>query len=229
LDPALAESPPLALGAAAREALRMADVLERMLADTITALKGADRKRLAEVKALDTVLDRLNSAIKEYLTGLDPDRLAEADNRRLARLLGFATHLEQAGDLVEQNIGGVAAKRIKRGVAFSAEGEAEIAQLLQRLTANLRTAAAVLMTDDPRAARELAAEKAVFRDLEAAATMGHFQRLRERRVASMETSALHLDLVRHIKEVNAHLVAAAAYPVLEGQGELLTSRVRQDG
>lgn len=229
LDPALAESPPLALAAAAREALRMADVLERMLTDTIVALKGSDRKRLAQVKALDTVLDRLNSAIKQYLTGLDPDRLADPDHRRVAQLLGFATHIEQAGDLVEQNIGGLATKRIKRGVAFSTEGEAEIGRLLERLTANLRTAAAVLMTDDPRAARELAAEKTVFRDLEAAATSGHYQRLRERRVASMETSALHLDLVRHIKEVNAHLVAAAAYPVLEGQGELLTSRVRQDG
>jgi phosphate:Na+ symporter len=29
--------------------------------------------------------------------------------------------------------------------------------------------------------------------------------------------------------VNAHLVAAAAYPVLESKGELLPSRLRQDG
>ncbi len=229
LDPALAESPPLALAAAAREALRMADVLEVMLNDTIAAIKGGERKRLAEVKSLDTVLDRLNAAIKQYLTGLDPDRLADADHRRLTQLLTFATHLEQAGDLVEHNLAALASKRIKRGLAFSVEGETEIARLLERLTANLRTAAAVLMTEDPRAARELAAEKAIFRDLETAATSGHFQRLRERRIESVETSALHLDLVRHIKEVNAHLVAAAAYPVLEGQGELLTSRVRQEG
>ncbi|MDA8048659.1 MAG: Na/Pi cotransporter family protein [Rhodospirillales bacterium] len=229
LDSALAESPPLALAAAAREALRMADVLETMLGDTAAAITRGDRKRLATVKSLDDVLDRLNAAIKDYLIGLDPDRLAETDHRRLAQLLTFATHLEQAGDLVEHNLAPLAAKRLKRGLAFSVEGEAEIARLLERLAANLRTAAAVLMTEDPRAARELANEKAVFRDLEASATTGHFQRLRERRIESMETSALHLDLVRHLKEVNAHLVAAAAYPVLEGQGELLTSRVRQDG
>jgi len=29
--------------------------------------------------------------------------------------------------------------------------------------------------------------------------------------------------------VNTHLVAAAAYPVLESKGELLPSRLRQDG
>ncbi|MGH7119273.1 MAG: Na/Pi cotransporter family protein [Acetobacteraceae bacterium] len=226
LDAALAESPALALAAAARETLRMADVLEAMLGDTVAAIKSGDRTRLGKVKALDTVLDRLNAAIKQYLTGLDPDRLAEVDHRRLAQLLTFATHLEQAGDLVEHNLGSLAAKRIKRGLAFSVEGEAEITQLLARLTANLRTAAAVLMSEDPRAARELAAEKAIFRDLETAATTGHFQRLRERRIESVETSALHLDLVRDIKEVNGHLVAAAAYPVLKEQGELLTSRLR---
>jgi phosphate:Na+ symporter len=41
-------------------------------------------------------------------------------------------------------------------------------------------------------------------------------------------SALHLDLLREFKRLNSHLVAAAAYPVLEGQGELLSSRLRAD-
>jgi len=38
---------------------------------------------------------------------------------------------------------------------------------------------------------------------------------------------MHLDLLRDIRRVNAHLVAAA-YPVLEGRGELLASRLRRD-
>ena len=39
--------------------------------------------------------------------------------------------------------------------------------------------------------------------------------------------AFLLDIVRDLKRVNAHL-AAAAYPVLEGRGELLSSRLKQD-
>jgi phosphate:Na+ symporter len=38
---------------------------------------------------------------------------------------------------------------------------------------------------------------------------------------------LLLDIVRDLKRVNAHL-AAAAYPVLDGRGELLSSRLKQD-
>jgi phosphate:Na+ symporter len=45
---------------------------------------------------------------------------------------------------------------------------------------------------------------------------------------AVEGPVLDLDLLREIKQVNSHVVAAAAYPVLEGQGELLPSRVRAD-
>jgi phosphate:Na+ symporter len=44
---------------------------------------------------------------------------------------------------------------------------------------------------------------------------------------SVETSSLHLDLLRDLKRINAH-VASAAYPVLEKRGELLSNRLRQD-
>jgi phosphate:Na+ symporter len=40
-------------------------------------------------------------------------------------------------------------------------------------------------------------------------------------------SKLLLDIMHAFKRVNAHL-AAAAYPVLEGRGELLSSRLKQD-
>lgn len=57
--------------------------------------------------------------------------------------------------------------------------------------------------------------------------MAHFERLRAGHTQTAETSALHLDILRDLARVNAHLVAAAAYPVLEGRGELLPSRLRQ--
>ena len=87
----------------------------------------------------------------------------------------------------------------------------------------------MFVTEDVRAARLLAAEKEAFRDVEAQATAAHFERLRAGRIETAETSSLHLDVLRDLKRVNAHLVAAAAYPVLEGRGELLSSRLRQNG
>jgi phosphate:Na+ symporter len=229
LDQTALEAPAIALAAASREALRMADALEAMLAGAADALGDTDRRRIGEVRRLDDVLDRLNRAINDYLTSLDPDALSEADHRRVTEILAFTTNLESAGDVVDRNVMGQVARRLKRGLPFPESERAEARQLLERLSATVRAAAAVFMTMDARAARELAAEKEAFRELESAATTAHFERLRAKGGASAAPDgALDLDLLREMKRINSHLVAAAAYPVLEGQGELLASRLRLD-
>ncbi len=228
LNLAALEIPAVALAAAAREALRMADVVEAMLHAALEALDRGDRHRIAETKRLADVVGRLNGAIKAYLTSLDHEALDAEDDHRLSEILAFITNLKHAGDIVERGVAASLAKRAKRNLAFSAEGSTEIRRMLRRLAINARTAAAVFMTGDVRAARELLGEKEVFRELETRATEAHFARIRAGRVESVETSALHLDLLRDLKRINAHL-AAAAYPVLEQRGELLPSRLRPDG
>ena len=99
--------------------------------------------------------------------------------------------------------------------------------MIERLTSNARAAAAVFMTEVPRAAPQLLGEKEVFRELELRAADEHFGRARAGRAKSIEISKLRLDIVLGLKRVNAHL-AAAAYPILEGRGELLPSRLKQD-
>jgi phosphate:Na+ symporter len=228
LDSAARETPVIALGAATREALRLTDVLEAMLQGVRDVFDKPDRRQISGTKRLDDVLDKLNTAIKAYLTSLDPEAMSDADHRRVTEILAFTTNMEQAGDIVDKNLLGVATKSLKRGLVFSREGKAELLVMIDRLTANLRAAASVFMTEDERAARLLAAEKETFRSMEATATASHFARLQSGRIDTVETSSLHLDALRDIKRINAHLVAAAAYPVLEGKGELLSSRLRQD-
>ena len=227
LDGAARETPSIALAGAAREALRMVDVFEDMLRGTIDSLDRGDRKRVSETKRMDDVLDRLDSAIKEYLTSLDTDALDDADHRRLSEIIAFSTNIEHAGDIVEKSLMPLAAKRIKQGIAFSETSRDEIRGMIERLISNARAAAAVFMTEDARAARHLIGEKEVFRDLESRVTEAHFGGVRARRRDSVETGRLHLDIVRDLKRVNSHL-AAAAYPILEDQGELLPSRLKQD-
>ena len=228
LDKAATEAPAVAIGAAAREALRLADVLDAMLQGVHDALDKDDRSRIVETRRLDDVIDKLNAAIKTYLTSLDPEAMTDTDHHRVEQVLAFATNMEHAGDVVDRNLVSLASKRLKRGLAFSKEGQAELMAMMERLSVNLHTAASVFMTGNSRAARLLASEKEVFRDMEAAATRAHFARLREGRPETVETSTLHLDIARDLKRVNAHLVEAAAYPVLGKKGELLRTRVRPE-
>jgi Na+/phosphate symporter len=51
-----------------------------------------------------------------------------------------------------------------------------------------------------------------FADERPLATTAHFERLRGGGIETAETSSLHLDALRDLKLVNAHLVAAACIP-----------------
>ncbi len=227
LDRSALETPPVALAGAAREALRMADGLEALLNGAADSLAQTDRKRIAETRRLDDVIDRLNGAIKSYLSDLDPEALADQDHQRLSEILTFTTNIESAGDVIDRNIMGHLQRRLKRGLPLPETERDEMRRLLTRLAANLRAASAVFMTEDVRAAKLLVTEKEAFRDLEATATTAHFNALRSNS-GSGEDSQLHLDLLRDLQRVNSHLVAAAAYPLLESQGELLPSRLRME-
>ncbi len=219
LDAGALASPALALAAAGREALRMADALEAMLAGAEGALAGTDRRRVAAVRRQDDGLDRLHRAIGDFLGALGPDQLDAAQQRRLSETLVFAANLEAAGDALDRAVLGQVARRLKRGLVLAEAERESAARLLRRLAGTTRAAAAVFLTGDAAAARLLAGEKQGFRELEAAATASH--------LAGGEPIAA--DLLRGLKQVNSHLVAAAAYPVLAGEGALLESRLRAPG
>ncbi|MFT4119187.1 Na/Pi cotransporter family protein [Bradyrhizobium sp.] len=225
LDAATKETPIVALGAAARESLRLADVLDGMLRGARDALAKKDRRLISETKRQDDILDRLNTAIKAFLTSIDPDELSDADHRRLEQILSFAMNLEQAGDVIDRNLLPRAMKGLKRGLNFSADDQAELTTMMDRLISNLQTAASLLVTEDMRSALLLADEKVAFREAESIATAAHLNRLRSNSLDVAQASALHLDLLRDMKLINSHIVAAAAYPVLEQTGALLPSRI----
>ena len=126
------------------------------------------------------------------------------------------------------NITAIAAKNLKRGMEVSPDAAREIEETFDAVRTNLRSAASVFMTGDPRAAKVLTQQKAEFRRREADAIKTHFAELRDRsKSTAQQTSAL--DLMRDIKRLNDHLVAGAAYPVLEASGDLMPSRISEDG
>jgi phosphate:Na+ symporter len=120
----------------------------------------------------------------------------------------------------------LASKKIKHKYQFSKEGAAELTDFHQRVIENLKLAFGVFMSGDVKVARKLIEEKAQLRSLELAAAESHLARLREGRPESIETTSLHLDVVRDLKRIHSH-ICSAAYPVLESAGELEPSRLRR--
>jgi phosphate:Na+ symporter len=227
LDDSVLDRPALALANATREVMRLADTVELMLQETILTFREGDEIRRIGISRLDNEVDRLQEAIKLYLARLTRQPLDEESTRRCFDLILFTTNLEHVGDIIDRGLLGLAAKRQRHGVTFSEPGWQEIATLHQRVLEQMRLAVTVFVTRDLALAKELMAEKDRIRALEREATENHFQRLRDGTVASIETSALHLDILRDLKRVAAHLTAVA-HPILEAHGALRTSRLVAD-
>ncbi|MPZ33313.1 MAG: Na/Pi cotransporter family protein, partial [Rhodospirillales bacterium] len=225
LDPNVLDSPAEALGCALRETLNLGDRVSDMLRQTIDALERNDPKAVKAIEMADNAVDRLYEAIKLYLVQISRNELGEEDGRRYVEILTFTTNLEHIGDIIDKNLMELAAKKIKNRYAFSAEGMAELRAFHARVLENLRLALNVFTTRDITLARRLVAEKASLREAESRAADSHFARLREGRPESIETSSIHMDVIRDLKRINGHL-ASVAYPILEAAGELADTRLK---
>lgn len=225
LDDSVLDTPTIALAAAARETLRVSDIVLHMLEGSLEALRKPSPAGRSAASLLDDDVDALNQAIKLYLTRLDQTELDENDARRSGEIMSYAINLEHVGDIIESGLYDVAAKMAKRQLKFSADGLAEIVALYEKTISNMQLSQTVFLTGDPQLARQLVAAKVDVRRLEARSSGAHIQRVRERVPASLETSSLHLDILRDLKRITAHL-ASVAYPILETKGELDESRLR---
>lgn len=225
LDPNVLDSPAEALACAMRETLNLGDKVADMLRKTMAVFEGNDTRLMKAVEDADNAVDRLYEAIKLYLIQTSRNDLGEEESRRYVEILTFTTNLEHIGDIVDKNLMELAAKKIKNRYAFSPEGMAELKDFHARVLENLRLALNVYTTRDLALARRLVAEKTAMREAEARAADSHFARLREGRPESIETSSIHMDVIRDLKRINGHLTSVA-YPILEAAGELAESRLR---
>ena len=225
LDSSAAGTPAVALVCAAREVLRTGDVIERMLRQAMTALLTNDRKLVAEISRMDDAVDSLNDAVKLYVTRMTRDSLDDRDGFRAMEIISFSINLEHVGDIIDKNLMDLASKKIRRGITFSKEGEADLVEFHQQVIDSLKLAVGIFMSGDMNIARQLIAAKTQLREREFAAAERYLARLREGTPETIESYSLDLDILRDLKRIHSHL-CSAAYPVLERAGALQRSRLK---
>ena len=226
LDPTILDAPSEALACAMRETLNVGDIVLDMLRRALTAIEGNDIKIVKDVEKADDDVDALHEAIKLYLIQASKTEMSETDSRRYVEILTFTTNLEHIGDSIDKNLMELAAKKIKKRLQFSGEGQAELKRFHGQVLDNMRLALNVFATRDITLARRLLKEKTSMRAHEFEAADRHFARLRDGRAESIETSSIHLDVIRDLKRINSHLTSVA-YSILDAAGELRESRLRE--
>lgn len=222
------DQPVAALAGASREVLLVGDLIERMLHQASEAMRCNDLSQLSEISALEGRVDRIQHEIKVFVSRVGQGQLSDQDYRRSMDIVEYAINLEHIGDIIEKGIRPEIAKKVSLGLRFSEDGQEELARLFTITLDNLRMAQTVFSTKNSELARRLVEVKEEVRRLEKQSSARHLQRLRDGLTDSIQTSSLHLDMLRDLKRINAHIVSVAL-PILDESGLLNESRIRQVG
>ena len=228
LDPTIVHSPLLALASACRECLRMGDVVNVMLTPVMKLYEEPDEDVSKRIRDLELQVNKMHSDIKLYVAEIEDENLSEQDKSRKLALINFAVNLESAGDIIVKNLLPLADSKHRECLTFSEQGWGELTELHVQVINNMHLSFNTLISSNLAFARRLVEEKDRIRILEQKSNELHYQRLQSGSVASVETSNIHLETIRALRQINS-LFATVAYPILSHSGDLLDSRLTQVG
>ncbi|MEX0938629.1 MAG: PhoU domain-containing protein [Pirellulales bacterium] len=209
-----ADSVPLALDQSARELMHVAEIARGMLGDLWRALKENDARLAEAVSERDDQVDLLDAEIKQFLTSLislgeDPSNAQEQ-----MRQLRYLNELETIGDIIDKNLTELVVKKAKLDVHFSAEGWQDLDDMYGRVYEDMLIAETAFTTGERMYAQQLLRHKEKVNQLEREMRDRHFARLNAGLAESFETSAIHLDVLTHLKRINS-CVTQVAYAILD--------------
>jgi phosphate:Na+ symporter len=203
----------LAYGQSQREIMRVAEIVRTMLNDTWQALRTGNMKLADDVSERDDQVDLLDHEIKHFVTSLGGSELDADDAAEQMHQLRYLNQLETTGDIIDKNITELVRKKIRKNVRFSVEGSGDIDSLFEKVIENLLIAETAFATRDRMLAQQLIRHKDQINQLEHELRDRHFARLQSGLTESHETSAIHLDLLTHLKHINS-CVTHVAYGIV---------------
>ncbi|MYF88576.1 MAG: Na/Pi cotransporter family protein [Boseongicola sp. SB0676_bin_33] len=224
LAPDALDHAPLALACAQRELLRMAETVQAILVPVMKLFRGWDPDIVRVIEIRENDIDRMHFETKIYISRLRENGIPPGLDKKTLEIAAVANSLEEAGDRIAVDLVALAKKMQDKAIRFSDQGISDLDHFHDQVVTNGQLALRVLTTGDAEAARQLVAEKDRIRLEEQKLQERHLRRLQQGAAASLETTNIHQDTLRLLKQVNAAL-SYVAYPIAEETGDLLGSRL----
>lgn len=224
LDPSAIMRPQRALDCTARELLGMGQKIERMLVavEPLYDQWNVDSAQL--IRDQDATIQKMHLDVKLYLAQLGQKGLDKELGRRSMEFASISSSLASASDTITRIMLDLAQRLDRQNLQFSKQGREEIGNFSERVQNNVLMALNVMLNQNPAEARELVEAKEKVRNVEQKLQRSHIGRLREGLVDSIETSNIHQETLRALKQINTAF-SQIGYPILYKSGDLLESRL----
>lgn len=204
----------IATGQSRQEILRVSAIVRAMLDDLWQALLKRDSQLAQSVQERDDQIDLLDREIKRYLARVAGEDADAATSSEVMAQLRYINELETIGDIIDKNLAELVVKRAESDVWFSDAGWAELDGFYKKVAENLLIAETAFATRDQLLAQRLLRHKQAIGEEERRLRDQHFTRLRQGQTQSHESSAVHLDILTHLKRINS-CVTHVAYAIVQ--------------
>jgi len=218
--------PAISLASAKREALHMAEISQKMVVSSLSVLRDDNVNVRNEIIKNEDIVDNLFDSIKLYIARILQEELTPTETQKALNILNFTTNMEHIGDIVNNSLMYISGKKIDKHIQFSKEGLSEIISIHEVVCSNYDLAINTFVSDDCELAKVLYEKKQELHKLEKRSVSKHLQRIGKGIADSLETSSMHIDVIRDYKRVNS-LLSSVAYPILIASGEILETGWKQ--
>ncbi len=210
LDEGKILSPALALDLARAEISRMAGILERMLrAIAVPFVTKEDKKDkehpelslMAGVDLKEEELDFLEEKIVSYLIRVAQMGSSAECTQIAYSMISIVKDMESIGDIVHRNVVPLIAKKRALNHDFSAEGREELTIYHQKVCNQIRLLKESFSEKDPEKAKNIMAKERKYLDLELQYRVRHLNRLVNKRLESVETHEIHMELMNLMSQI----------------------------
>ncbi|MCB0751117.1 MAG: Na/Pi cotransporter family protein, partial [Ignavibacteriae bacterium] len=201
LEESLISTPTLALNLAKAEIIRMIVKVQRMVEQILIPFLKNDDEIIDKILTEEAEINYLNLRISKYLMKISQKDLEEERADEVFQMLHCITEIEQIGDNVSKMLVPLAKKRMELNLSFSEEGKKEIEDYHLRTMKQISRAIEVFKDVNLQSAKRMEKKYKKYRLMELELRRTHFDRIREKVPASIETSGIHLELIDWLKRI----------------------------
>ena len=211
LSDAVVGIPIVAIAQAAKEISRMSECVLRMVESAYALIEGRRGSSATDIAKKDDEVDFLHESIITYCTNLSKNELTADESAKSYELIMVTTDIEHIGDIISKNIVTIAEKVQSSPYPLSVEGKQEILEFFAKTIDRFKMVLAAFTLSDAALARQVYENKGVFKADYESYYNRHLQRLYKRRIESLQTTSIHIDLIEEISRINYFTFRIAAH------------------
>jgi phosphate:Na+ symporter len=203
----LLDTPPVAMGQAHKEIVRMGKAAKGAFDDAMTAIRHDNRSRAAKVNEQEDATDLFQTEITRYLVELSQRELSEEMANTLPVLIHTVNDLERIADHAV-NIGEAAVRKIDHGHAFSEPAAAEIDRMHMEVNQMFEDVLVAIADFDVEIARRALGHEKALNQMQEDWRATHIERLGQGTCSPM-AGLIFVDLVDNLEKIGDHLTNIA--------------------